>query len=131
MKTKRIFSVIVCCVILASCNKDEGPFYPVVNSQADTNTVSYSKDVQPVFNSYCVACHTEQHAKLNLRSCCSYEQLLETGVSASYIDTVSPENSNLYKHLSGSLSMMPPSGKLTEAQIRIIKNWISQGGKNN
>lgn len=122
---------ITLTILIVSCNKDEGPFYPATSVLPDTVLVSYSKDIQSIFNSSCVSCHSELHAKLNLKSCCSYEQLFETGFSASYIDTVTPQNSRLYKHITGVLSVMPPSGKLPDEQINKIMNWIDQGGKNN
>lgn len=130
---KNIISILISVITLlsvSSCNKDEGPF-PRSTTFSDTIIISYTKDIQPIFNSYCVTCHTEQHAKLNLKSCCSFEQLLETGFSASYVDTALVDNSNLYKHITGSLSLMPPSGKLPQDLIDKIKNWMKQGAKNN
>lgn len=131
---KNLFSIFISVITffaVSSCNKDEGPFLKPTASQSDTVKVSYTKEIQPIFNSYCVTCHSEQHAKLNLKSCCSYEQLLEIGFSASYVDTAMVDNSNLYKHITGSLSLMPPSGKLSQDLIDKIKNWIKQGAKNN
>jgi hypothetical protein len=137
-KLIKLISIMFVFTFLAiqGCNKDEGPF--VTNNpnspdttQLDSNGVSYSKEIQPIFNSNCTSCHTELHAKLNLLPCCSYEQLLLTGFNASYIDTAAPENSRLYKHLTGVFSIMPPSGKIPDEQINKIKNWMKEGGKNN
>ncbi|NUM51822.1 MAG: c-type cytochrome [Flavobacteriales bacterium] len=127
---------IMAFFVFQGCNKDEGPFVltgpiPQDTAQNDTNRISYSKEIQPIFNSNCTTCHSELHAKLNLLPCCSYDQLLNTGFNASYIDTVTPENSRLYKHLTGTLSMMPPSGKISDEQISKIKNWMKEGGRNN
>lgn len=131
MKKITISLFAITLFLFFSCNKDEGPFPRITAGQTDTLVISYSKEIQPIFNAYCISCHTEQHAKLNLKSCCSYEQLLETGFSASYIDTTVIENGNLYRHITGNLSLMPPSGKLTQDLIDKIKNWIKQGAKNN
>jgi hypothetical protein len=117
-------------VSLFGCNKDEGPFV-YSTAISDSTIMSFSKDIQPIFNSNCVACHTELHAKLNLMPCCSYTQLTSSGYSAPYIDTITPENSNIYKHLKGVTSIMPPSGKISEEQISKILIWIKQGGTNN
>ncbi|MBK9193178.1 MAG: hypothetical protein IPM77_17695 [Crocinitomicaceae bacterium] len=114
-----------------SCNKDEGPFYADLVNPVDTVEVSFSGDIQPIFNTYCTACHNESHAKLNLISCCSYEQLWEAGFSAPYIDTMNIESGNLYKHITGSLSAMPPSGLMPEYEINKIYQWIAQGAENN
>ena len=128
MKIRIFIALIIFSV--AGCNIDEGPF--VYDTDVNDSTIiSFSKDVQPILNSNCTPCHTDLHAKLNLLPCCSYNQLLFDGYNASYIDTLNPENSRIYKHITGKLSIMPPSGKLQESQINKILYWIKQGGKNN
>lgn len=142
---KALYTFLTLSVLIflfASCNKDEGPWpgkIPTVSGGTDTTDttqnnqaeISYKKDVQSIFNSRCTACHSELHAKLNLLTCCSHEMLTSTGFNAPYIDVQKPENSRLYKHLSGELMLMPPSGKLSEVQIQKIANWMRQGAKNN
>jgi len=123
-------------LVMQACNKDEGPFSKYNpnapdTTQLDSNGISFSKEIQPIFNANCTSCHMELHAKLNLLPCCSYDQLLISGFNASYIDTAAPENSRLYKHLTGVLSVMPPSGKIPDEQINKIKTWMKEGGKNN
>ena len=118
-------------LLTQSCNKDEGPFYPYMDDSIDTVDLSYANDIQPIFNSYCTACHNASHAKLNLLSCCSYEQLWDEGFSAPYIDTLSIESGNLYKHITGSLSAMPPLGLMPGYEINKIYQWIAQGAENN
>ncbi len=136
---KIVFITCVSLLLLGgmfSCNKDEGPFYtnvPIANDTLtnDSSGISYKKDIQPIFNASCASCHMELHAKLNLMPCCSYDQLLYTGFNASYIDVSAPQNSRLYKHLNGTLSIMPPSGKLPDEQLEKILSWMEQGAKNN
>lgn len=129
-------------LFLYACNKDEGPFLlddvsadslntSGDSSSASVDTIYYSYDIQPIWNSYCTSCHNETNAKLDLRSCCSYDQIWNTGASASYIDTANPGNGNLYRHLKGELSLMPPSQALPEYEIEKILEWIKQGGINN
>lgn len=130
ISTKLFLILAVAVFAFTACNKDEGPF-ELATSVQDTSTVLFSADIQSIFNSNCIACHNQLHAKLNLLSCCAYDQLLATGFNAPYIDINSPENSRLYKHVSGQLSVMPPSGQMSDAEINKILNWIKQGGKNN
>jgi uncharacterized membrane protein len=112
------------------CAVDEGPFIRPPK-EPDLSVVHFSTDIQTVFNSYCVSCHTDRHPKLNLLVCCSYAELTATGFSAPYIDTVTPTNSLLYKHVNGQSYIMPPSGKIPDEEIDKILKWIEQGAKNN
>ncbi len=126
-----VFSALSFLAIIShsSCNKDEGPFAP--NTVSDTTEVSFQVHVQPIFDANCTACHTEQHSKLNLKSCCSYDQLLFTGFNAPYVDTSDAANSRIYKHLIGELSLMPPSGALSDQDKSLILLWIQHGAQNN
>lgn len=139
-----LFLMGIAAGILMSCNKDDGPYYTSVavepvnlaDSSGDTNAMddkiwSFAADIQPVFTRYCITCHSEVHAKLNLKSGISYEQLKSTGFNAPYIDENTPEKSRLYRHLTGDLLLMPPNGKLGAAQIEMVKNWMEQGGNDN
>lgn len=116
--------------LLVSCNKDKGPDLPVITT-AVIDSISFSKEVQPIFNSYCVTCHDASHPKLNLQSCCSYYQLWISGFSAPYINTSVPQSSLLYQHISGQLSIMPPMGAIPDIEKNTILKWIEQKAKNN
>jgi hypothetical protein len=133
MKLRSSFYSLITGIVLVlihSCAADEGPFIQIPDIP-DTSEVLYSTDIQPLFNSSCISCHSDNHPKLNLSACCSYIELTTTGFSASYVDTATPKNSRLYKHLAGELSVMPPSEKLPDYQINTVLKWIEQGAKNN
>jgi hypothetical protein len=57
--------------------------------------------------------------------------LLFTGFNAPYVDTLDAANSRIYKHLTGELSLMPPSGALSDQDKSLILLWIQQGANNN
>jgi len=122
--------ILLVSITLHSCAVDEGPFVDPT-CEPDNMVISYSIDIQAIFNSNCVACHTESHPKLNLLTCCSYAELTATGFSAPYINTSTPTASKLYKHLVGELLIMPPSGKLPDHQVDKVLKWIEQGALNN
>lgn len=97
---KKFFGIFFLLIIsIFSCRKDIGP---IVIPPVNTPPVSFANDIQPIFNSSCVNCHDENHQYLNLKSCCSYYELLITGTNAPYIDTVNPEQSELYLRLTGA-----------------------------
>jgi hypothetical protein len=120
----------IAAVALSSCAVDEGPFQEPT-CEPEPTEISFSADIQTILNSSCTACHSNSHPKLNLLACCSYTELTSTGFSAPYVNTSSPANSILYKHMTGELLVMPPSGKLPDHQINTVLNWIEQGAKNN
>ena len=93
--------------------------------------VSFSEDVQPIFDRRCIACHPVSYPYLDLRPGRSYEQLV--GVSARTRPAFErvlpgrPELSYLLTH--------PPDpslvGLLTEEELDLIARWIDEGAKDN
>lgn len=115
-----------------ACNKDKGP-YLITNeiNVNPTDTISYVADVQPIFNTNCTNCHNASHSKLDLQSAVSYNQLLFTGFSASYVNVSNPPQSKLYLHLTGALAIMPPSGAIQQSEQDLVLKWIEQGALDN
>ena len=114
-----------------ACNKDEGPYILGEINVSDIDTVSFSMHIQPIFDANCISCHNTSHAKLNLQRTVSYDELLVSGFSASYVNTTNPARSNIYLHLVGDLSVMPPSGLLSSRNQELVFKWIDQGANNN
>lgn len=127
---QHIVILLVIITMILSCAVDEGPFVDPSCNPGDTEAF-FGTDIQPIFNASCIACHNETHPKLNLQECCSYVELTVTGFSAPYVDAANPTSSKLYKHLTGELLVMPPSGSLPEHQINKVLKWIELGALNN
>lgn len=93
---------------------------------------SFSTDIIPIFNESCniAGCHSTGSTAPDLTPDNAYDQLF----SGSYIDTLSPENSELYLWVIGMKNTpMPPeifggSDPIINAKILA---WIDQGAKNN
>lgn len=118
-------------ILLFACNKDKGPFETGGVDVSEIDSISYTTHIQPIFDVNCVACHNASHSKLDLQTAVSYTQLLTNGFSAPYVDTANPAQSNLYLHLTGALSIMPPSSSLSLNDQELILLWIDQGALNN
>jgi len=118
-----IFSILV---LMISCKK--GSTEPVCNPPA---TVSFSKDIQPIFNANCntSGCHsgTKPAGNLNLESNQAYANLMDS--KSGYIDTIKPENSILYVSMTSKTNPMPPTGKLDGCTTDLILKWIQQGAR--
>ena len=100
---------------------------------------SYATDIQPIWTASCIGCHgSGGDAGLNLSSGSSYANL---------VNVASTQEGTKMRVLPGDATnswtvmkienrqtvggKMPPSGSLTANQIQNIKNWITQGAKNN
>ena len=106
-------------VILASCTQYEIPA-PECPEDLPTN-VSYSADVQPIFDANCVMCHSGGQSP-DLRPDWSYDELIDGG----YVDTDFPCSSKLYEILTGS-----HDGRATDEEELIILGWMDEGAEDN
>ena len=95
-----------------------------------SDNLSFSSDIQPVFNDNCATsgCHNSasKEGGLDLSAGKSYAELNKSG--SGYINTSKPTSSVLY---SAMKSDMPPSGKLDDCTLEKIEKWMAQGAKNN
>jgi hypothetical protein len=96
-------------------------------------TVSYKRDIQPIFNANCATsgCHAGKKpaGSLNLEASVSFENLSDS--KSDYIDTVNPTTSLLYTSMTSVTNPMPPNGKLSKCSTDLILKWIEQKAKNN
>jgi Protein of unknown function (DUF1553)/Protein of unknown function (DUF1549)/Planctomycete cytochrome C len=89
--------------------------------------VSFSRDIQPVFEGSCWKCHggAVQLSKLDLRS---RDGALKGGERGPALVPFKASESRLYRMAAGlEKPAMPLGGKLTADQITLIKDWIDQG----
>src|SRR5438477_8864076 len=86
--------------------------------------VSFTKDIQPIFQNSCWKCHGEamQLSKLDLHT---LEGALKGGEKGAAIVPGKSEESHLYRRVAGlERPAMPMDGALTSDQIATIKAWI-------
>jgi hypothetical protein len=89
--------------------------------------VDFVKDVQPILNAFCVACHGEKKQKGGLR--------LDSRAAAVRAGAVLPGKSGdspLIHRVAGlgEEARMPPKGAgLTRRQIAVLRAWIDQGAR--
>jgi len=134
---KRITIIIILIgSFFNSCTKDSGPIVPAL-----TTTVSFSADIQHIFDQNCTTCHNSAqqatNGNLNLESGHAYQNLVNVAASGYDIKRVTPKdinNSLLYKKIDNSLEYganMPLGGSLNDADIQLIKAWIEEGALDN
>jgi mono/diheme cytochrome c family protein len=106
--------------------------------------VSYSRDIQPLFNNYCVVCHQGAgQAGLALEPNVSYSKLVGVPSTQSAtelrVKAGAPDQSYLLAKLNGTQAQAGGSGAqmpygsvpLSQSQISLVQQWIAAGAPNN
>ena len=101
------------------------------NSPAVTTTVSFSKDILPIFTKNCAlsGCHSSGGQKPDLSLDKAYNSL----TAGKYLNTATPSSSTLYLWLTGKEAIAMPMGAANNpSNINALTlAWITQGAKNN
>jgi hypothetical protein len=106
---------------------------------ASQTRVSFQKDVYPILESNCLACHTPPQGKgyqkthLNMQS---YETLMQGTVYGKVILPGDSRHSILNMLVEGraGASMRMPHERdepLTQHEIEVLRLWVEQGAQNN
>jgi hypothetical protein len=111
-----IAGLFILGVFLQSCEK-------VQLEYKVQGTMSYAKDIQPIFTNICISCHNGSR-KPDLRTGNSYLSLKNMGDIIPN-DTV-PSKSKLYTKLAGG-----HNATITPLEIEKIRSWVAQGTLNN
>jgi len=98
--------------------------------EAPTGPISFAQDVLPLFEAKCNMCH----GSLGGWSGETYDSVVNSGVHKPVVVPGSPEASLLVQKMLGTHtvgSIMPPGGKLPDAEIQIVIEWIRAGALDN
>lgn len=112
-------------VFMFSCQYDE------ILPPEPPDDVTFSGNILPIFNQSCnsAGCHSGGSADFppNLAPSFAYQSLQQGG----YIDTITPENSLLYRWMIGNEGIpMPTDGTNSFYNATVLK-WIELGAKEN
>ncbi len=110
-------------ISVVSCYQDV--IVPPVSQNTPPQFVSFSGDLQPIFTSNCAlsGCHVPGGQMPYLTEGLAYDQLVGGG----YVNTVIPEQSELYIAINGI--MMPHIPSASDRQK--VYDWIRNGAPNN
>src|SRR6201998_449143 len=98
---------------------------------AAQHSVDFQRDVQPIFNDTCIACHRGAGAPAGLQLDTS-AGVLKGSTARSVIFPGDAQKSILAQRISDTTGdQMPPGGPLGKEQIAMIVEWINQGAKAN
>jgi mono/diheme cytochrome c family protein len=92
-------------------------------------TVSYNRDVQPIFNQNCISCHG---GSLGLWLD-SYEHVMAGSERGPVVVPGDPDASELYRRVTGVSQPAMPLGlpPLPEKDIETLRQWIAEGAPKN
>ncbi len=114
-KVKRI--VLFLCLFSALCTP----------SHADVDSVSFHRDVLPIFRTNCIACHKPGKTKGGL-DLTTHAALLKGGAEGQMIKSGDVQSSRLIEAICGDEPEMPKESEpLLPSEIDLIKRWITQG----
>jgi mono/diheme cytochrome c family protein len=91
---------------------------------------SFAEDVMPIFEAKCVPCH----GSMGGWDGANYDAVMDSGDNAPTVIPGDAENSILAQKITDTQTygaVMPPGGKMTNAEIQIILDWISAGAPDN
>jgi hypothetical protein len=123
--TIKILILMGMALFLGSCYYDT---FPEEEEGPAPTDVSYSQDIQPLWNNDCTSCHPRL-AQPDLTEANSYNSL----ISGDYVVKGNADASVLYQSLLGSngVSLMPTSGQWPIQSIKKVETWINEGAENN
>jgi ankyrin repeat protein len=90
--------------------------------------VDFKKDVQPLLKQYCIGCHGPSQQMNGFRLDRRSTAMKGVG-SRIRIVPGNSEISRFYLRLIATNGTMPPSGRLSDADTTVFKNWIDQGAE--
>ena len=101
-----------------------------------TKEISFSKDVAPILNKFCVSCHDADDQHPSELYMDDYESLMKGGKHGKAIVPGNSKESLLSQKMTDPPpfgKIMPPPGKRrpTDEQIALIRQWVDQGAKKN
>ena len=123
-------------ILLAGCAK-------AGSEQSAPKVPSFAKDVQPIFDNNCVACHQSVGAQqaLILEPGKSFANIVGVKSKESGLRLITPDNAGQsylllklegkQQQAGGSGAQMPLGDALSPAQIATVQQWIEAGAPDN
>jgi hypothetical protein len=122
--------IVTCMIFVTGCYKTTTLVIPNTGEEI-TRQVSLAADIIPVLTSKCSisGCHSSGGIKPDF----SADKVYNTLINGNYVNSATPENSEIYMWLTGKRStIMPVGGPNNPSNInQFVLAWIKQGAKNN
>ncbi len=108
-------AMLIFVLTTLSCKHD-----PVVQS------VCFESQILPIFQSRCAmtGCHDSQTGREGI-ILTDYNNIMNAGINPG-----NPLQSKVYRSMNGGEELMPPSGKIDDYSLTLIRSWIETGAEN-
>jgi hypothetical protein len=116
-----MLSLLTLCMY--SCSNDsESDLIPVVNDPGGTDnpdetSINYTDDILPIMQSACISCHSSPPTNGAPFSLVNFSQVSQR--ANSILNSMNKQN--------GTPGAMPPSGRLPQATLNLVEQWINDG----
>lgn len=127
MKTKKLIIASLLTFFLFNCSNDsESDLINVIDVPDDTEnpgdvSVAYNNEISSIMQSACTSCHGSPPTNGAPFSLINFTQVNQR--ASGILNRMSLQN--------GSPGAMPPSGRLPQATIDLIQQWINDGKPEN
>ena len=142
---KVISRIVVLLIVAPSLLGFVGQVTTTAKKQNETSKkpLSYTADVAPILKKYCSPCHDEESYNKSGLSLDTYELLMKGGKNGVPIVPGKPDESILVQKVRPNppfgdqmpvgrrKSSQTPPKQLTKEEVKIIADWITQGGVDN
>ena len=103
---------------------------PVISSVAQAQSVSYSRDIQPILAKRCFACHGPDESESGLALHQRDAALAVADSGEPVLVEGKPDESELIRRIASEdeSERMPPEGEpLSAGEIKLLRHWIAEG----
>lgn len=116
-------------LMLADLGKEKRPEVKIAKPDG-TETVSFEKDIAPIFVTFCLRCHSGNDPASGL-SVETFEDILIGGDSGEVLIAGNMKESRLYRLIGGLENPRMPQGqaRITRKNLNDIQAWIKEGLK--
>jgi len=136
--------LLLAFILIGSCSSTTNVTTKATMPTTSSSGISFSQDIQNIFNLNCVVCHQGTNAPegLSLEAGVSYQNIVNKDSAQSFLMLVSignNEESYLWHKLNGTHRDIGGSGlqmpynlpPLTQDKLDLVKKWINEGALNN
>lgn len=104
-------------LFFSGCSNDSES--DLIDSQNENEFVNYNDNIQSVINNNCVSCHSSPPVNGAPFSLTTYTQVKNRAGSGVLLAAISRQT--------GEARAMPPEGRLPQATIDLVEQWIEDG----
>lgn len=131
-KAHTALPILAAAIIAMACSGAGGSTEPITVKKTSEGEVSFKETVLPILTDHCIRCHGEDRdGDLYVLD---YAGVMKGGKSGGFVIPGDPDNSRVITSVEKTKPpYMPPKvfPALTEDRIQALRQWISEGAKNN